>query len=135
MMNSFFNFRNGKIAILAIVSVGACALVGLRSFAAAQGASTPKAETSGNAENGKRIFRSVGCWECHSLVGQGGAGPRIGPPRLELSAFLSYVRHPMGQMPPYETKAISDSDLTDIYAFLQSVPKPPNPKDIPLLNN
>ena len=41
----------------------------------------------------------------------------------------------MGQMPPYETKAISDSDLTDIYAFLQSVPKPPNPKDIPLLNN
>jgi len=133
-MNRFQALRNARITVLAILVLGT--FVGLRSAAAPQGNDASKANTTANAENGKRLFRTVGCWECHGLVGQGGeAGPRIGPPRLELTALLAYVRHPKGQMPPYGPKAISDSDLTDIYAFLQSVPKPPDPKNVPLLNN
>jgi mono/diheme cytochrome c family protein len=97
------------------------------------------ADTSlvGNAQNGKKNFTSDGCYECHGLQGQGATqtgAARIGPPLLSLESFLSYVRHPMNQMPPYTIKAISDQDLTDIYAYLKSIPLPPKGKDIPLLN-
>jgi ubiquinol-cytochrome c reductase cytochrome c subunit len=36
-------------------------------------------------------------------------------------------------MPPYTAKVLSDADLADIYAFLQSVPAPPKVDSIPLL--
>jgi mono/diheme cytochrome c family protein len=95
------------------------------------------AAPAGNAQNGKKNFTSDGCYECHGLQGQGATqtgAPRIGPPQLSLESFLSYVRHPMNQMPPYSIKAISDQDLTDIYAYLKSIPLPPKGKDISLLN-
>ena len=60
--------------------------------------------------------------------------PRIGPPQLSLESFISFVRHPTNQMPPYTTKAISDQDLTDIFAYLKSIPLPPKGRGIPLLN-
>jgi mono/diheme cytochrome c family protein len=91
----------------------------------------------GNVQNGKKYFTSNGCYECHGLQGQGATqtgGARIGPPMLSLESFMSYVRHPANQMPPYTSKAISDQDLTDIYAYLKSIPLPPKGKDIPLLN-
>jgi hypothetical protein len=37
-------------------------------------------------------------------------------------------------MPPYTSKVASDADLTDIRAYLATVPAPPAAKDIPLLN-
>jgi mono/diheme cytochrome c family protein len=92
---------------------------------------------AGNAENGKRIFTSYGCYQCHGGEGQGSiqtAAPRIGPPSLSFPAFAGYVRQPTNQMPPYTSKAVSDSELADIYAFLQSRPVPPPVKSIPLLN-
>jgi mono/diheme cytochrome c family protein len=92
---------------------------------------------AGNVQNGKKNFTANGCYECHGLQGQGATqtgGARIGPPILSLESFMSYVRHPANQMPPYTSKAISDQDLTDIYAYLKSIPLPPKGKDIPLLN-
>jgi ubiquinol-cytochrome c reductase cytochrome c subunit len=92
---------------------------------------------AGNLQNGKKNFTSDGCYECHGLQGQGATqtgGARIGPPMLSLESFISYVRHPANQMPPYASKAISDQDLTDIYVYLKSIPLPPKGKDIPLLN-
>jgi len=91
----------------------------------------------GNAQNGKKNFTNDGCYECHGLQGQGATqtgAARIGPPILPLESFMSYVRHPMNQMPPYTNKALSDQDLADIYAYLKSIPLPPKGKDIPLLN-
>ena len=98
---------------------------------------TTAAAPAGNAQNGKKNFTADGCYECHGLQGQGATqtgAARIGPPILSLESFLSYVRHPANQMPPYSSKAISDQDLTDIYAYLKSIPLPPKGKDIPLLN-
>ena len=37
-------------------------------------------------------------------------------------------------MPPYTSKAVSDQELADIYAFLESIPAPPSAKSIPMLN-
>jgi mono/diheme cytochrome c family protein len=44
-----------------------------------------------------------------------------------------YVRKPTGGMPPYTAKVMSDQELADIYAFLQSRPHPPSAKNIPIL--
>jgi hypothetical protein len=37
-------------------------------------------------------------------------------------------------MPPYPEAILSNADLADIYAYLQSIPKPADYKSIPLLN-
>ena len=109
--------------------------------ARAQSSSSQKEKTdtapAGNVEAGKKIFTKDGCYECHGHEGQGaaqGAGPRIGPPLLSQEGFMKYVRQPAGQMPPYTSKVISDQELTDIFAYLQSRPKGTPSKDIPLLN-
>ena len=104
----------------------------LKSVAPAAAASE---SLKGNADNGKRLFLSYGCYQCHGYQGVGAAiAPRIGPPPISFAALLRYVRTPTGQMPPYTAKVVSDKDLADIYAFLQSVKQPPAAKEIPLLN-
>jgi mono/diheme cytochrome c family protein len=107
----------------------------------AQNAAKPgeKSETSpaGNAETGKKIFTKDGCYECHGREGQGApqaSGPRIGPSQRLIRPFIKYVRQPTGQMPPYTSAVISDQELADIYAYLQSRPLATPSKDIPLLN-
>lgn len=112
------------------------ALFGATVLFAGQG----KTASSGNAETGKKLFVKNGCYECHGRAGQGGTfsawtAPKLAPQPLPLPAFLAYVRHPApGGMPTYTSKVISDADLTDIWAFLKSVPPSTPAKDIPLLN-
>ena len=97
--------------------------------------SKPAETTARNAENGKRLYKRDGCFECHGFEGQGApvTGPRLAPDPIPIEAFTAYVRHPAGNMPPYTSKVVSDRELAEIYAFLQSVPKPPDAKDIPAL--
>lgn len=100
-------------------------------------AATRESSTPANRKNGERLFVSYGCYECHGFQGQGSTstgGSRLGPPQIPLSAFVSYVREPTGQMPPYTAKAASNEDLAEIYDFLKSLPAPPALKTIPLLN-
>jgi mono/diheme cytochrome c family protein len=104
---------------------------------AAKAQQSADAPPAGNAQNGKKLFMSDGCYECHGRMGQGAAqtgAARIGPPQLSFEGFQSYVRSPKINMPPYTAKAIPDPDLADIYAYLKSIPMPPKGKDIPLLN-
>ena len=87
-----------------------------------------------SAENGKRAYMRVGCWQCHGTVGQGGtAGPRIAPDPLPYEALAAFVRTTNRAMPPYREAVLSNDDLADIYAYLQSIPKPPPPDSLPLL--
>ena len=89
----------------------------------------------GNAENGKRLFLRDGCYECHGYAGQGGRdGARIARIGLDAKAMILYVRRPAGAMPAFSEKVISDQELTDIHAYLQTLPAPKAAKDIPLLN-
>ena len=89
-----------------------------------------------NAQNGRKLFARYGCYQCHNREAQGSTatGPRLGPKPIPFANFTRYVRQPSGQMPPYTTKVVKDSDLADIYAFLESLPNPPAVKDTPLLN-
>ncbi|HEY4709476.1 MAG TPA: c-type cytochrome [Candidatus Acidoferrales bacterium] len=92
-------------------------------------APTTKSGDAGTASvaNGKRAFVSAGCVACHGPKGEGTAsGIQIAPPPLELPALISYVRQPTGKMPPFGTGVVSDQQLSDIYAFLESVAPPPS---------
>jgi mono/diheme cytochrome c family protein len=87
-----------------------------------------------SARNGKKIFDSYGCYQCHDHDGHGGAGARLAPNPIPFASFSKYVRQPTGEMPPYTRKVVSDQELADIYAYLQSIPQPPPAKSIPILN-
>ena len=121
-----------------MIALAAAALaLGLATFctaslrAAAQ--ETKSSAPAGNPENGQKLFVKNGCYECHGREGQGSSmtGPRIAPNPPSFEYISSYIRAPKGEMPPYSAKVLSDKDLADIYAFLQSRKEPP--KTSPLL--
>ena len=92
------------------------------------------AALAASAENGKRVFMKIGCWQCHGTVGQGGAaGPRLAPDPLPYETLAAFVRSANRAMPPYREAVLSNADLADIYAYLESIPKPPAVDSLPLL--
>jgi ubiquinol-cytochrome c reductase cytochrome c subunit len=101
---------------------------------APQGAPQAAATAAGNADKGRQLFLKSGCYECHGTEGQGATGgtipepyrfgPRLAPNPMPLRALMNYVRKPTGPMPAYTAKVISDQDLADIHAYLQSRPQP-----------
>jgi mono/diheme cytochrome c family protein len=98
-------------------------------------AQTKDAPPAGNAVNGKKLWVTDGCYSCHGFDGHGGAGAKLAPRPIATVAFIAYVRHPApGGMPTFSEKVISNADLTDMWAYLKSIPDPPAVKDIPLLN-
>ena len=103
-------------------------------MAQAQAPERPTAAApAGNADAGKKLYVSVGCYQCHGYEAQGSSatGPRLGPRPIAFAAFSRYVRQPSGQMPLYTDKVVSDADMANIYAFVRARPEPP--KEILLL--
>ncbi len=99
------------------------------------GAAAAQSTATGNADNGKRLFLRDGCWQCHGYAGQGGRdGARIAATSLNAAGLIRYVRRPTGAMPAFTEKVASDQELTDIWAYLKTLPAPKPAKDIPLLN-
>jgi mono/diheme cytochrome c family protein len=92
----------------------------------------------GDAANGRALYMTKGCSYCHGTAGQGGGGRtgglRIANQGIGFPAFLSQLRHPVNEMPPYVESAMPDQQVADIFAFVSSLPPPPDAKSIPLLN-
>src|SRR5499425_2711642 len=98
-------------------------------------AASAQSGTSGNADKGKQLFMKQNCYYCHGTAGEGGRdGARIAQTSLNLQGVIRYVRKPAGAMPAFTEKILSDEELTDIYAYLKSLPAAKQPKDIPLLD-
>ena len=131
-MKPFRGYCSAAVVAVAIALYFSSASV--RIVDAAQESKTPDAP-AGNAENGKKMFNKIGCYQCHGREGQGSTmtGPRIAPDPVPFDVLSRYLRKPTGEMPPYTAKVLSDQELADIYAFLQSRPHPPTSKAIPLL--
>ena len=98
---------------------------------AAQSGAAP----AGNIENGRKAFIQHGCFSCHGYSGEGGPGARLAQDPIPLQGFVQYVRRPRRTMPPFGSDVVTDKELTDIYAYIKSIPASPDPKNIPLLNN
>jgi mono/diheme cytochrome c family protein len=109
-------------------------VVWLVSFACAQAQDAPK----GDAAKGKQLWLTDGCSYCHGTVGQGGggrsAGLRIAQQPIPFEAFLNQVRRPADEMPVYVERVLSNQDVADIFAYIQSLPPPPDLKSIRILN-
>jgi mono/diheme cytochrome c family protein len=98
------------------------------------GPAQPRAGVAGSATAGKKLYMDQTCYFCHGTEGQGGvAGARLAATQRSPEAFIRYIRRPTGAMPAYSDRVLSDQQLTDIYAFLRSVPAARPAKDIPLL--
>jgi ubiquinol-cytochrome c reductase cytochrome c subunit len=88
-----------------------------------------------SAEKGKAAFVQHGCWQCHGYQGQGGVtGLKLAPDPIPFETLSNFVRTTSRAMPPYREDILSNEDLADIYAYLQSIPKGPDAAGIPLLN-
>src|SRR5271165_227552 len=87
-----------------------------------------------SAEKGKAAFIQHGCWQCHGFQGQGGVtGPKLAPDPIAIEAFTAFVRTTNRAMPPYMEAVLSNEELADIHAYLESIPKSADYKSIPLL--
>ncbi len=123
-------FKNIAIAAVVIVALGTAAY----GIAQAQDAAP-----QGDAVSGKRIFLKEACFTCHGRVGEGGAyngpAPILAHTALPFEGFKGQIRNPVNDMPAYSETMLSDKDIADIYAFVESLPGPGSPKDYPILNN
>src|SRR5262249_28287617 len=91
-------------------------------------------QTSGDPTNGKRIFERNGCYECHNYNASGSRqGARLANTKLTAAGLIAYVRKPR-TMPAYSTKVMTDQELTDVWAYLRSLPEPLSAKSIAILN-
>ena len=86
-------------------------------------AATPVVSTpsAGNPDTGKQLFASVGCSDCHGSTAKSGTVMQLSSPRMELSEFVKSMRQPPGNMPSVSKEKASDTQLADIYAYLQSL--------------
>ena len=98
-----------------------------------------QAGPQGDAVNGKRIYLKDACFTCHGRSGQGGVyrgpAPILAQTALPFDGFRALLRDPPGDMPAYSEAVLSDKDIADIYAFVQSLPGRGSAKDIAILNN
>ena len=117
------------------VSLALAALMIASSIVLAAQNPPPASAPRGNAENGRMLFAKFGCYECHGREAQGSTatGPRLGPNPIAYNRFIAYIRKPAGEMPPYTAKVVTEQQAADIYAFLQSLPRPPAAETIPIL--
>ena len=94
---------------------------------------------AGDAAKGKQVYLADGCYLCHGRSGQGGGyntpTPSLAKTEMPFDGFKNQLRNPIDDMPAYSTAVMTDQEIADIYAFVQSLPGRTDPKAIPLLNN
>jgi mono/diheme cytochrome c family protein len=93
----------------------------------------------GDVGNGKRLYLTDGCFTCHGRSGQGGnfngPAPRLAKTEMPFDGFKGQVRDPANDMPAYSAAVLSDQDIADVYAYVQSLSGARSSKDISILND
>lgn len=116
-----------------ITIVLAALLAGL-AFGQAPPAGQTQSLPQGDVKRGETNYAKYGCWECHGYTGQTGNGARLATTVLNATGFVNYLRNPRtNQMPLYSAKVVNDQEAADLYAYIKTFKKPPEVKDIPLL--
>ncbi len=93
----------------------------------------------GDVANGRRVYLATGCFTCHGRAGQGGAfngpAPHLAKTEMPYEGFKMQVRNPVKDMPAYSEAVMSEKEIADIYAFVQSLPGRREVKDITILRD
>jgi mono/diheme cytochrome c family protein len=125
--------------VLAMKVLGKIAVTVLAVVAATLAAARAQDAPHGDAANGKRLYLADGCFTCHGRSGQGGAyntpAPILAHTAMPFDGFKGQIRNPINDMPAFPNAILSDKDIADIYAFVESLAGPRAPKDFPILNN
>jgi cytochrome c553 len=100
---------------------------GLAQLAAAQ--NTPAAGSQGDAAAGRRWYTGQAggafCMLCHGNNAEGGFGPDLAGRTISYEQFSRAIKEPWGLMPTFPY--LTDQKIADLYAFVQSAPKPAQP--------
>jgi mono/diheme cytochrome c family protein len=113
---------------LATLPLVACISIGV---ANGQGGATAPV---GDAKKGADLYLKNGCWECHGYAGATGTGAPLVLTSLNATGFMNYIRGPRtNNMPLYSAKVITDADAANLFAYIKTFKKPPEAKDVPLL--
>ena len=82
----------------------------------------------GNAEAGKKYWTgNTRCRNCHGTEGQGGFGPDLAGRGLSVEQFRRAARMPWAIMPAYLEEQTSDSEIADLVAYFNSLPRVAKP--------
>jgi mono/diheme cytochrome c family protein len=94
-------------------------------------------DSQGDAKKGQQYWNQYTCYGCHGFSGQNGPGLRLVPMKMPAQQLINMVRNPSqpNRMPPYSAKVLTDAQITDIWAYLKTLPDSPAAKDIPLLQD
>ena len=85
----------------------------------------------GNPVNGQSLFFEMGCNVCHGDRGEGLVGPTIAQTIVPLERVIQQYREPLEAMTAFPEDQISDDQIADIYAWLETVERPPEAAVIP----
>ena len=86
----------------------------------------------GNPVNGQGLFFELTCNACHGDSGEGVSAPTIAQTALPLERVIEQYRNPLGTiMPQFPPEQVSDEEIADIYAWLQTLTRPPEAEVIP----
>jgi mono/diheme cytochrome c family protein len=125
--------RNRSAPAAVAGALVAAALAGFAGAARAQDA------PPGDSAEGKRLYLAVGCFTCHGRSGQGGAmngpAPILAKMQMPFEGFKGQLRSPVNEMPAYSEKVMTDKQIADIYAFVESLPGPRPTKDMKIFDN
>ena len=85
----------------------------------------PPAEIApGDPDRGQQVFFQNGCNVCHGDTGQGLIGPTLAQTSFSVEQVIGQYRNPRGVMPPFSAGVVSDQQVTDVHAWLQTLPLP-----------
>jgi len=82
----------------------------------------PPTNGAPNATRGQELFFANGCNICHGDTGGGVIGPKIAGTTLTIDEVITQYRTPRALMPPFDADRVPDTDVNDIYAWLQTLP-------------
>jgi mono/diheme cytochrome c family protein len=93
---------------------------------------------AGDAANGKRLYLAT-CFACHGRSGQGGAmngpAPILARTAMPFDGFKAQLRDPSSDMPAYSEAVMSDQQIADVYAFVETLPGPLPAKDMAIFKD
>jgi mono/diheme cytochrome c family protein len=124
-----------KSGVRVLATAVAVAALGVGAAATAGAQDAPP----GDVTKGKQVYLSDHCFTCHGRAGQGGAlngpAPRLAKTIVPFDGFKGQIRNPSHDMPAYPDAILSDQQVADIYAYLQTLSGPLPAKDIPAILN
>jgi mono/diheme cytochrome c family protein len=81
----------------------------------------PVAPSNASTERGVQVWATQNCNLCHGDQAAGRIGPKLVGTTLSAEAIVKVVRAGKGAMPTYTTDKLSDTDLTALVTWLQTL--------------